>query len=264
MKTTYFLTILFLFVFVGIAAAQTPTEIEDELLAHFKTLNAASSYGSDSDVDVQDRENKAILDALLKYAKRADVLNFVFPRLSKEMTIRTSKDKNFRAYSWDCECGGTMHDFYNVIQYRAGGKVNSWAETTSDDTDEGGAGSFIHDIFQMPAGGATIYITVSTFRASTSLNGQSIDIWRINGGGLQPRAKLIKTKEGLTDSISFAYDFFSVVDHPERPVRLVFFDEKTRSFKFPVVIEDDETPQGRVTNKFITYKFNGKYFVKTN
>ena len=28
------------------------------------------------------------------------------------------------------------------------------------------------------------------------------------------------------------------------------------------VIEDDKNPDGRVTNTFITYRFDGKYFVK--
>src|SRR5690606_26206234 len=167
------------------------------------------------------------------------------------------------SYSWDCECGGTMHNFYTVFQYRSGESVKVHAEPFSMSIEDRGAGAFVHDIFQMPLKRGTVYLTVSTFIGSTSLAGQSIDAWKIEHGKLIPKAKLIKTKEGVTDSISFAYDFFSVVDHPERPVTLVFLDEKKSSFKFPVVIEDEGISPGKVTDKFITYKFNGKYFEKT-
>jgi hypothetical protein len=105
---------------------------------------------------------------------------------------------------------------------------------------------------------------VDTFIGSTSLAGQGIHAFRINGDKLDRKAKVIRTTSGVTDSISFAYDFFSVVDHRERPIRLFSYDEVKRSFRFPVVIEDSKTPQGRVTNRFITYRFDGKYFVKVS
>ena len=54
------------------------------------------------------------------------------------------------------------------------------------------------------------------------------------------------------------------IDREERPVKLFTFNETRKEFKFPIVIEDEETPQGRVTNKFITYRFNGTHFVRLN
>lgn len=263
MKALSILTILLIVFLAGAVAAQTPQAVEDELLEHFKILNEASSYGGNSDSDIQDRENESIYNLLVKHAGRHDILEYAFPKLSEEMMIRTSKDGNFRSYSWDCECGGTMHNFYTVFQYLSGQNVKVHAEPFSMDVEDRGVGAFVHDIFQMPLKRGTVYLTVSTFIGSTSLNGQSIDAWKIEGGKLIPKAKLIKTKEGVTDSISFDYDFFSVVDHPERPVKLVVFDEGTRSFKFPVVLEDKGIYPGKVTDKFITYKFNGKYFEKT-
>ncbi len=248
----------------GTAAAQTPQTMEDELLAHFKVLNEASSYTGSGDDEVQTRENKAIYNKLRKYGKRSDVLAFSFSRLSEEMTIRTSKDGNFRSYSWDCECGGTMHDYYSVFQYRSGKSVKVYAEPFATDISERGVGAFVHDIFQMPVKGGTVYMPISTFIGSTSHNGQFIEVWLLKNGKLYTEPKLIQTKKGLTDSIFFEYNFFSVVNRPERPIKLVFFDEKSGSFKFPVVIEEEKTPYGRVTDKFITYTFNGKYFVKTN
>ena len=87
-----------------------------------------------------------------------------------------------------------------------------------------------------------IYLGVSTFIGSTSLSGQTIRAFKINGNRLNRNAKVIRTSSGITDSIGFEYDFFSVVEHPERPIKLFSFDEKNVSFKFPVVIEDEKTP----------------------
>jgi hypothetical protein len=75
---------------------------------------------------------------------------------------------------------------------------------------------------------------------------------------------LIKTASGLTDSLGFSYNFFSVVERRERPVKLISFDKKTNTLKIPVVIEDKEFSNGRVTNRFISYRFNGTYFVKVS
>lgn len=158
-----------------------------------------------------------------------------------------------------------MHDFLTVFQFRdRKGKVRTWAQPYSEDISDYGVGSFVHDIFQTDTSVGPIYLLVSTFIGSTSLSGQTIKVFRINGEKLDQNAKFIRTASGMTNSISFEYDFFSVVDRPERPIKLFSFNEKEKSFLFPVVIQDEKAPQGRVTDKFITYKFNGKYFVKIN
>jgi hypothetical protein len=61
----------------------------------------------------------------------------------------------------------------------------------------------------------------------------------------------------MTGRISVEFDFFSVVDRPERPLKLIKFDKTKTIIYIPVVYED-----GKVTDKFIQYKFNGKYFEK--
>ena len=246
-----------------LAAGQTVTKIENEILGHLAKLQKASNYGGAADYDVLATENKALQDALIKYGSRADVLIYGFPKLKNKMYVTTSRDGKFRSYSWDTEEGGTMHDFVTVYQYRGGsGKSHAWSTPYSQDMEGRGAGDFVHQIFQTDTGAQPIYLAVSTFIGSTSLAGQTITAYKIAGEKLDTNAKVIHTASGLTNSIRFAYDFFSVVDHRERPVRLFFYDEAKRSFRFPVVIEDSKTPQGRVTNRFITYRFDGKYFVK--
>ena len=244
---------------------QSLKKIEDELLDHLHKLEKASNYGGTSDYEVLGKENKALRGAFIKYGSRSDVLTYSFPRLKDKVFLVTSKDGKLRTYSWDSEEGGTMHNFYTVYQFRGkSGKVHVWAEPYSQDIEETGAGGFTTEIFQTDTVSGPVYITVSTFIGSTSYAGQFISGAKIRGERLDRNPKIIRTSKGLTSEINFAYDFFSVVNHPERPIKLVFYDEAKKEFRFPVVIEDDDTPQGRVTDKFITYRFNGQYFVKVS
>ncbi|MEQ1643270.1 MAG: hypothetical protein ABL959_07520 [Pyrinomonadaceae bacterium] len=259
MKIRLFL-IATLVLFSGSAVAQTPTAVEREFVGYLDNISTYGSYGGGYDGEKLSRNNGDLRDKLLKYGKRADILKFAFPGLKDKMYVTTSKDRRFRIYSWDLESGGTMHEFDSVFQYEGkSGKIHTWTEGNNDGES---VGAFYHQIFQTDIASGPIYLGVSTFIGSTSYAGQTIKAFRINGEKLDTDAKVIRTTSGVKSSISFAYDFFSVVDHPERPVRLVFYNESNKSFRFPVVIEDKRTPQGRVTSKFITYRFDGKYFVK--
>ena len=258
--------ILFCLLLLSAAAgAQSVSKIENELLGHLNKLDKASNYGGSSDYEVLAAENAALQKALVKYGTRADVLRYRFPKLKDRMYITTSRDGKLRSYSWDTNEGGTMHDFLTVFQYKgSGGKVKTVTDPYEQNMEDRGAGSFVTQIFQTDTPTGPIYLVVDNFIGSTSLGGQGIHGFNINNDQLDRKAKVFKTAEGETDSISFAYDFFSVVDHPERPVKLFSYDEGKKSFRFPVVIEDSKTPSGRVTNRFITYRFNGNYFVKVS
>src|SRR5690606_35877965 len=141
------------------------------------------------------------------------------------------------------------------------GKVYVWSDYGEG---EAGGGAFTSEIFDVPTKTGTIYLLTSTFIATTSLSAQWISTMRINGERLDQKVRLIKTASGLTNNVGFEYDFFTVVDRPERPIKLFKFNAAKKEFSFPVVIEDEKTPQGRVTDKMITYRFNGTYFVKVN
>ena len=241
------------------ASAQTPAEIEREFLGHLENIGKYGSYAGGYDEDKVLSANAELRAKLLEYGKRRDVLSYEFPGLKNEMFVATSKDGRLRIYSWDMQTGATMHDYDAVYQYVGkSGKVHTWA--TGDEEDV--AGSFFTEIFQVDSRSGPIYLAVSTFVGSTSLNGQSIQAVAIKGDELDRDVKVIRTPSGLKSSVGFAYDFFSVVDRPERPIRLFKFNEARKEFSFPVVIEDEKTRLGRVTDKFITYRFNGKNFVR--
>lgn len=251
-----------LLLFISTATfSQTPAAIERELIGYLDNISKYGNYGGSTDDDKLSKNNADLKAKLVKYGKRADILKYAFSKLSDKMYIATSKDGRFRIYSWDLETGGTMHDFANVFQYRGkSGKIYTWTE----DSDDESAGVFYHQIFQTDTLTGSIYLGVSTFVGSTSLAGQTIKAFRIDGEKLDCDARVIRTTSGVKNALGFGYDFFSVVDHPERPIRLFFYNDEKKSFRFPIVIEDSKTPQGRVTNKFITYRFDGKYFVRVS
>ncbi|HCA59926.1 MAG TPA: hypothetical protein DEP46_18320 [Blastocatellia bacterium] len=249
---------LFLLAFFP-STAQTPEAIERELIVHLADISRFGNYGGGYDGDKLSAANDALRQKLMRFGTRADVLAYGFTGLNDEMYVATSKDGRLRIYSWDMQTGGTMRDFAAVFQFKGkSGKVITRAENDEDES----AGSFYPEIFQVSSRQGPVYLATSTFIGSTSMHGQSIKVIRINGDELDLSAKLIRTAEGLTNSVGFGYDFFSVVDRPERPIKLFEFNEERKEFRFPVVIEDEKTPQGRVTDRFITYRFNGRYFIK--
>lgn len=258
MRTKVLFAAVLIILTAALAAAQSPAAVEKMLLQQLDTTSKYGSYGDSYDEAKLSAGNKKIIEILRAKGTRSDILQYDFPALKDRIFITTSEDGKLRIYSWDMQTGGTLHDYASVIQYQGrSGKVNAWV-----DVDEPGGGGFYSQIFQVPTSAGTIYLANSTFTASTSLAGQSIRALRINNDKLELKPKVIRTSTGLRNEVGFAYDFFSVSDRPERPIKLFFFDEKKKEFRFPVVIEDDKTPQGRVTDKFITYRFNGKYFVK--
>lgn len=244
---------------------QTPQTIEQELVAAIKELQTYSTYGSNYDEDKLAKANENFLKKMLEQTKVPSTLSHKFNVLKEHLHIATSEDGKFRLYSWDTEDGGTMHEFTRVYQYQgADGKVYSKTDEETEDEGEGGGGSFVTDVFTVDASDGKFYIVCSTFIGSTNDHYQSADLYKIEGANLFDKVKLIKTKSGLTNTLGFEYNFFSVFQRKERPIRLISYDKKTKTLKIPVVIEDKEFPNGRVTNKFISYTFDGTYFVKAD
>jgi hypothetical protein len=258
----YLITVAITLFFTVTAFAHTDKEVENELVSLHSQIKKYSSYQSEYTDDSDEKlavANKAFRDRLLEVtAQHSSLLRYDFPVLSEEIQIKTSADSALKVYTWDTETGGTMHFYDAVYQFRGVGGVFS----LSPDDELGDPDGFVTDVFDIVTKTGTVYLVNTTSRLSTSYNGQSVSAFRIDGNKLADGVKIFKTGSGTTNSISFGYDFFSVVDREERPVRLFEYDSKSKTLSFPVVIEDGETPQGRVTDKKIRYRFNGEYFVK--
>ena len=253
--------LLTIVVFSASAFGQTSEAIEKELGGLYGKINENSAYSSNSDGELLEKSNEEFKQKLLNHTKIASTLKHKFSELEKEISITTSEDGKFRVYSWDRLDGGTMHFFETVYQFQgADGRVYS----KSNDLEEGDSGSFVYEIFEVEAKTEKIYLVCSTSILSTSDAYQSVNLFEIENNLLNSNIKLIKTKTKLNNSLGFEYDFFSVVDRKERPIKLILFDKKTKTISIPVVIDDTKFQYGKVTNKFISYKFNGTYFVKVN
>lgn len=261
MNKSYTIVAVILFAVSISAFGQTPEKIEQELVQHIKNINDWAMRTNRTGEDLSEklaREQQTFRNKLLKITKRRSTLKFEFTKLVKYIHIATSPDRKFRIYSWDTRSGGTMHFFDNVYQYLGkNGKIYS-----RSNEEKGNAGAFYTKVFQLNTRHGRIYLARSQSVLSTSYNGQAISLFKIRNKSLDGNIKLIKTASGLTNSISFAYDFFSVVDRKERPVILFYFDRKSGTIRFPVVVENKKYRHGKVTNRWIKYRFNGRYFVK--
>jgi hypothetical protein len=87
--------------------------------------------------------------------------------------------------------------------------------------------------------------------------GNGLQIFDIENEKLNQDLKLIKTASGLHSKLYYDFDFFSVVDIPYGKRPTIYFDAATQTIHVPVVVD-----KGKVTNRYITYKFTGQYFEK--
>jgi hypothetical protein len=255
-----------LVVLVALASAlavfgQSNEQTEQELLTALKELRLYSAYGGPTyDEEKLRKAQGSFEQQLLKQTKNPATLNYGFAKLQEQMSVATSSDGRLRVYSWDLEDGGTMHRYGRVYQFQAAeGNIYSIAERSPA---EGMSLGFVTDIYAVDAGDSKIYIVVSTVIASGKLHLQSADLYKIEGGKLNDNVRLFQTRSGLSKRLRFEYDNFSVIDRKDGSEKLVVFDDKTSPLKIPVVIKDSEYPDGRVTDRSISYRFDGKHFVK--
>jgi hypothetical protein len=172
---------------------------------------------------------------------------------SNACNIVTSSDGLFRIYSWNTWLGGSMRDFKNVFQYKKNDKVF----TSVPYDNEGDFGTDFTAVYPLAANNKTYYLAIAGGSLSSKDAYENISVYTITNDTLDDKVKLIKTKSGLNNSIHFEYDFFSVANRPERPIRLIQYDAAKKIIYIPMVLED-----GKVTNKFIPYQFTGQYFEK--
>jgi hypothetical protein len=180
-------------------------------------------------------------------------LSYPFNKLidSNFCKIKTSIDGNFRVYSWDTWTGGTMHMFKEVYQWKDKGKVF----TKIPHYEEGNAGSYCSKIFTVDVNGKPHYLVIGNGIFSTEDVMQSISVYTIDNNKLIDTVKLFKTKTKELNRIDVEFDFFSVVDRPERPLELITYAEKEKIVYIPVV-----DSKGQVTKKNILYQLKGNYF----
>ena len=224
------------------ALTQNLDAIEKDLIEAYAPISSFFRIDYDSLQYYSQQFDQKISTYLEKYPA---TFKHPFTQLKEHCFITTSADSLLRIYSWDTWLGGTAHIFSSIAQFQSGGSIF---------LDEVRGMGFFPEVFTVKTPQKTYYIAVSHGIFSTADAGQSVEAFTIEQNELRP-VELFNTKGKMSTSISFEFDFFSVVDHPERPLKLIRYDEKKKVISVPVIAEN-----GAVTELFTRYRFNGKYF----
>ncbi len=210
-------------------------------------------YGESIEWDSIEKENLIFNAKISQFiSKNPQTLTFPFDSLLKDnFKIVSSEDNLLRIYSWDTWMGGTMHYFNNIYQYKTGENVLS----EFYDSDNGGPSCFYSQINTLKANDKTYYLAINNQILSTKDVVQSIQILAIENKSLNDSVNLIRTEDGYVSSIDVSFDYFSVVERPERPIELIKYDKDLKTIYIPIVNDN-----GKVTDSFTLYKFTGQYF----
>ena len=222
--------------------SQNLGSIEKDLVETYASISSFFRIDYDSLQYYSQRFDEKISTYLEKYPA---TFKHPFVQLKEHCFITTSADSLLRIYSWDTWLGGTAHIFKSIAQFQSGEAIF---------LEEIGGMGFFPEIYTVKTRQKTFYLAISHGIFSTADAGQSLEAFSIEQNELRP-VELFNTKGKMSSSISFEFDFFSVVDRPERPLKLIKYDEKKKTISVPVIAEN-----GAVTEVFTMYRFNGKYF----
>jgi hypothetical protein len=252
-KEIFLLTLILFFVRVNSYGQTNSFAKEDKELTALYTKIFPFYYGNNDSLNYYSDLFATRFTDFIKY--NPATLNYKFNSLtdSNACHIVTSPDGLLRIYSWDTWLGGTMHDFKNIFQFKSGNKIHSTDLSRNKDD----FATYYTSIFTLKTNLKTYYLAVSEGSESTKDAYETISVYAISNDTLNGKVKLLKTSSGLNNSISFEYDFFSVVDRPERPIQLIKYDTAKKIIYIPIVLEN-----GKVTDRYLLYKFNGQYFEK--
>ena len=219
------------------------------LKIHNDISNAMGNMRNDSLLALSSQQFTDSLTYLIK--NNNSTLNYPFEKLQKENALKmaTSADKKLKVYSWDNNSGGTMRFFNQIYQFDANGNITVNASLASNDSQ-----AYFSKIYTVQnKNNESIYLVISNSILSNKYSVQHINAYKIGAENLQSAA-VFKTKTNTLDKISVEYDFFSVVDRPERPVELITFENNT----LKIALIDDKQ---NVTRKNLIYEWNGEVFV---
>ncbi|HEY9195213.1 MAG TPA: hypothetical protein VIM77_03080 [Mucilaginibacter sp.] len=235
-------------------AISSPQAIENDLLRIFKKVNYYGTHKKEWKAVDSLRKMNSIFAFKLKYytSKYPFTISLKFTSLVKErLVIATSADGMFRTYSWDTRLGTGGYDFDNILQYKANGQTLSLLKM-----DAPGKEAFWYTkIYTFNANNKTYYLAVYNSIPSAARAGQGIRAYAIENGVLNGRVPMVKTPTAVLSRLYYEYQLSSVADWDNFPT--IYFDKNDKTIRTPLV-----DFSGKMTRKFITYKFTGRFFEK--
>jgi hypothetical protein len=239
------------------AFAQTissPQAIEDDLLRIFKRVNYYGTHKKEFKAIDSLKKMNSIFAFKLKYytSKYPFTISQKFTSLVKErMVIATSADGMFRTYSWDTRLGNGGYDFDNILQYKVGAQTLSLLKMDPP----GKEAYWFPKIYTFIANHKVMYLAVYNSVMSATKAGQGIRAYAIEKNVLNGRVPMVKTPTAVLSRLYYEYDLSSVADWSTFPT--ITFNPKAQTILAPLV-----DYKGKMTRKFITYKFTGHFFEK--
>lgn len=213
---------------------------EAEFLKNY--TNFSETEGFDNKEALSDKFSEELKKFI---SENPETLSFDFKKLKDKLYIITSEDKKLRFYVWDTGMGGTMISFDQIIQYSSNGKVKTIYKPNSP--------YFVSEIIKVPINNQTYYLVIFNGIFSNKDQSQAVQAFALRNGKLVDTDKVFKTKTKNINRIEAEFDFFSVVDRPERPLKLIKFEQN--KLYIPVVNE-----KGVVSKKFLVYQLNNNCF----
>jgi hypothetical protein len=266
MKTVWAILLVF---FTGEISAQEMAVIESRLNAALEKISYwDEQMHKDGFTDLYDslEAGNAYFEKLLLHYTGAypGTISCNFKTLAKNhLIIATSKDGNFRIYTWNTLGGGTWRFYKTIFQYRnAKGVVlaKASAENREQEKDPpASSGCFYYQINDVTVGKKTYYLAQSKYILSNPYAYHNLKAFSIDKGRLNENAKLIKTRKKLQSEIGYGVDWSASVN--KKKVQYsdeIKYNPKERSFTIPLVRGIYE-----MTGLRIKYIFNGKYFEKS-
>ena len=254
------LTLIIALLIANTSFSQDVKSINKKLIAAFdKVQHFAEDTSSKAFVSLE-KSNVDFEKLLLKYtATNAKTIYYDFKSLTdKGLKIISSDDSLFRIYTWDTRQGGTMRFYKNVFQYMKGNKVFSKTYSVANKEENDDPGCYYRQINTVVSENKKYYITQNVAVMSSALFLMEIKVYSIDNDNLNDQAKLIKTKTGIKNTLSYEVDLTTSANRgKEVPDYYPGYDASKMAVSIPVILEN-----GKVTAKRIIYKFNGTYFEK--
>ncbi len=253
MKFSTWMLSFMLISLTAFSQSRSPKELEKELVKTHAKLTKQLNGNYDSLEYYSSKFNKQLTSYI---SNNPNTMDYPFELLtsSNKIQIADAPDGNFRIYSWDTQLGGSMHLYNNLYQYKSSNKVF----TEVPQIQEGDASGFYSEIYTIPSTTGTYYLGIKNGIYSSKDASQSVKAFTIQNSRLLDAVAIFKSKTEKLNEIVCDFDFFSALDHPERPLKLIRYDSTKHMLYIPVI-----TGEGKVTDRFLMYTYQDPYFVYT-
>lgn len=252
-KSILFISFLF---FPSMAFCQSNIALEKKLSNSFQKISnwSAEKYGKNSFDSLELFNDNFEKQALSTLNRNPESLKSKFDQLNKMgLKITSSKDGFLRIYSWDDQTGGTQRRFRNIYQTQTAGITKAFIKKNDP-------GVTPLKIYDLTINKQRYYILTELFIGSSALFYFKVKLLRVEKNVLNNNLKLISTKSGLTNELSYEIDYSARINKDnEHKIEhfYPYYNSDEKEISIPLVQAD-----GKFTNKRITYKLIGAYFKK--